>query len=462
MTAYGPTPRRYDETRQFTEGAPARISLGEGYRPLFVSGLTVAFLLYSLVGTNPFPNDFAGDTSSGSPLSRLVFLGLLGVGSIILWERRDAAFGVLKRNWLMVAVLGWLLASMVWSDHPGLTVRRSGFLIVGFLIALAIAVGTDDPGRFLKAVAGTLFVVLFINLVSVFAVPHLAVEELGARGMHPQKNTAGAVAMLGFVALVIAGTGVRRLGWFLALLGALAVVLMFMVLTKSKTSLGLSGIFLAFILPVAIGLARGRLVSLILLMFAFLVLGFALLFIGALGWGWPQILEAAFGDETFTGRTDIWEFAFLHIWQRPFLGTGYGAFWDVGAENDPLRFANSWLRDVELGVINQTHNGYVDLWLQAGLPALFGGILITLRGLWVSGKLLVRERDSGTHWSGPGIVFATLSILTVYNLMESALLSRVHFLSNVIFLLLLLADRWSMSTDAALRQREQDARVWER
>ncbi len=434
-------------------GRGGRVMGRGGYTsPVYAGCLTVAYLLFALVGVEPFAMQ-GGDTSEGSTLSKVVFLGLLLAAVPVLLDHRRMALRLLRDNWIAGTVLLWMAASVLWADYPGIAVRRVGFVIVGFAVALAIASAGLPVSRMLKLLGGTLAVVLVADVLSLAVVPHLAYEDLGARGMHLSKNMAGAVAMLGIV--VFLQLLPLAHGWRdgLLSLGLAALALGFMVLTQSKTSMGLVAIYLVFLVPLAGALAwaRGRGAS--LLLGAGLAVSLALLVVGIEGWSGPDVLEVVFGDRTFTGRTDIWTFVLANIREAPVLGSGYGAFWDVGADNDRLAHAGSWLRQVGLGVINQSHNGYLDLWLQIGLPGMLGGTAMLLRALWLAARGLLHDSEDLRLWAGWGLLFALLAQFLVYNLMESALLSRVHFMNHIFLLAALLAERWSQPDMSPSRAR---------
>jgi O-antigen ligase len=190
------------------------------------------------------------------------------------------------------------------------------------------------------------------------------------RGVYSQKNVAGGVAMIGCILGVfwIAGQekgSARRRGWLM-----LAPLVLFLLVTRSKTSLGLA------ILAPAVGAviwfaARGRrcaLLALAGLIFAFVI---AATLFAASGFDTDRALDLLIGDSSFTGRAELWAFARAEIAKHFWLGHGYGAFWDVGPINDPIAKLEpgTWLGDSEVGLINQAHNGYLDLALNIGVPA---------------------------------------------------------------------------------------------
>nr|WP_275944960.1 O-antigen ligase [Bradyrhizobium sp. dw_411] len=71
-------------------------------------------------------------------------------------------------------------------------------------------------------------------------------------------------------------------------------------------------------------------------------------------------------DTTFTGRTDIWEFALTSLALHPWLGYGFAAFWG----NDAIQ---NLVQDNLIGwtaTAAHSHNGYLDNALTLGIPGL--------------------------------------------------------------------------------------------
>ncbi len=428
----------------WTLGQLAMVQAATPYRPVFLTLLVMAYGLVAIVPTQPWPSRIGGDMAAGGEsLDTLLMLGMLGLSAVVLIERRHLALHLLARTWPLALTLAWFLASAVWADFPTLTLKRTAFLIVGYLIALGIASGSGAPWQVPRLLAACFAGVILVNLASVIVAPHLALSDIGARGMYGQKNIAGVVAMIGIVVLTFALLRARARTAALVMLGTLAMALAFLVLTRSKTSLGLVAVFLAFILPLAAGLSFGRALGLALILGAGLVVTLFLFVSGLMGWGTPEMLAALVGDPTFTARTDIWAFVWDHIRHAPLLGTGYGSFWDVGPDSDPLRDAQSWLASVELGIINQAHNGYLDILLQAGVPGLLGLLLVLGRSLWRAIVFMIRCQAAPGDWTAHALTFSVLSLLAVYNLMETALLSRVHLANQIFVLVVVLSERWT-------------------
>src|SRR5262249_26473449 len=142
------------------------------------------------------------------------------------------------------------------------------------------------------------------------------------RGLFAHKNIAGAMMVIFvFFGLFVARARSAVLGW--SIVAAAAV---FLVFCEAKAALGL--------LPVVLVLSTicrrswswilsGALLLAVLLALNLFTIGS--LFVAPV----RAINEQLLSDPTFTGRTDIWQFAIDKILERPWLGHGFGAFWET-------------------------------------------------------------------------------------------------------------------------------------
>jgi O-antigen ligase len=410
--------------------------------------LLILFLLYTFVGTSPLGEVSVEARAEGSPFDRLVIFALAALAATVVALRPRSSLRLAQRSWLIWLMLGWCGASLAWSDFPDLTLRRVVSLALVTLVCFAIGVGIDSLRRLHTILFWVLALVVVANLAVTQVRPDFAITDIGVRGFYTQKNQAGLVAMV--VVLVamcrmLKSPSLSKTALSLAVLGAAAV---FLSISESKTSQALT-LLAVPLLPMIMLLQRlgGA--------FAILVAGFAILFLGAVGLFAaglginPTGLIALNGDPTFTGRAEIWDFVKAEIGRRPWTGSGYGAFWDVGPVADPLLRAppGTWLSQVKTGFINQAHNGYLDLWLQAGLPALVLGIfglaqatLILLRGCFL------RARQDGDH---PALImgFVIMIVFFLHNFTESSIWSRGQMLANLSLLLVFMAHRTALAQE---------------
>jgi exopolysaccharide production protein ExoQ len=405
--------------------------------------LLAGFMAYTFVGTRPFSDASVAERLEGNPLDRFAALGLvlLALVSIVLHYR--VALRLFLVNLPLVALTGFCFLSMVWSDYPGLTLRRA--LLLAFLttIAAGIAASLQDLRRFHTWWFFGLTGVILINLVGTALWPGVAITDIGVRGLYTQKNVAGLVAMITVVCgatWMLGARGARPVA--LALL-MLLPTLLFLVLTKSKTSIGLTGVALVAIAGMALAERLGPRFVLLVIGFGFAGIAALLLMFAAYDFELNALLTATLGDASFTGRDELWAFALRSAQERFWLGHGYGAFWDVGLAADPLQRLEpgTWLGDVEIGTINQAHNGYLELWLHIGLPATILATLIVLVGA-VSG-VAQSVSPALTRPARAAIGFMTMFLLVYlfHNLTEASLFMRGAVLSNVAVLFLFVLSR---------------------
>src|SRR5262249_35829562 len=89
-------------------------------------------------------------------------------------------------------------------------------------------------------------------------------------------------------------------------------------------------------------------------------------------------------DPTFTGRTEIWQFALDHIAQRPVLGFGFQAFWGTGDMVAGWSYLESWGYRA-----SDAHNAYLNLAVMTGVVGL------VLAMLWIFLQPLVDHVRTG-------------------------------------------------------------------
>jgi O-antigen ligase len=335
----------------------------EPARPRAWPALAAAYFGYALIGLHPLADVSARARADGSPLDRVAVLAMSALALAVLWPLRREAAAALGRRPAFVAVSAVIALSALWSDHPDLTLRRAALFALLALCGLAVALGAGSARRLHEALFAALTGAVLVNLLAALAAPSLAVTEIGVRGVYSQKNVAGAVAMAAVIVAAFRPAGTAR--WAaLALAGGL------LALTRSKTSLGLTGLTLALSATLAFA-GSGRRAAAIALAVGLAALALALALFAASGFDTARALERALGDSSFTGRDELWAFARRHIAEAPWLGHGYGAFWDVGPVDDPIAKLEpgTWLGDTEVGTINQAHDGYLDLALNIGLPS---------------------------------------------------------------------------------------------
>jgi exopolysaccharide production protein ExoQ len=390
------------DAKTFFRGWASNIASG-----LFLVGLLYCFLARIL---DPSSDDAEGqinlDAASSNPINQIFWILLFSATLFGVSKRNLLEYG--KRIWPLLAYLALSAASIVWADAPEIVFRRFSLqlLIVGsFWIQIA---AIDNLERVRAIFLACVLMVLALNVVAVgLGTP----TDLGYAGIYGQKNELGAAAAIGALICVccLCAAGSHRVPAALGLLAALALL----VASRSKTSLGF-GIGVPAAVLGALAVSRYSLLSARVLVYAVALAafacGFAMMEIFDVRLG--DIFKVLFGDATFTGRTDIWNFAVDAYLRQPLLGHGYNGFWGIGEAS--IAQGSSGF---ESNII-EAHNGYIDILLETGAAGLAVMLVFITRSLGRALSLLE------ANWPAGMFVSSLLLFATLHNLMESSLVRR--------------------------------------
>ena len=407
--------------------------------------LLCGYLVFTFVGTRPLAISSVSQRAEGNPLDRLVIFALLALSIPILAARWRMALDCVRSNLLLFFVVGMAALSIVWSDYPDLTLRRAMLLVLLTTIATAIAIGETNLRKVHTLIFATLTVVILINLLSVVLWPDLAISDIGVTGLYRQKNVAGMVALIVLTIDVTWMLGCRTPIALAAGLVATALTVFFLVITLSKTSIALAALGLGIGMLFLMADRFGPRFVFIVLAALFVGLSAALAVFALAGFDASKMLGFLIHDTSFTGRDQLWSFAWHSASQRMWLGHGYGAFWDVGAAADPLvkLEPGTWLGDVEKGVINQAHNGYLELWLHLGLPATILAVLSVMAGIGNAMALALPRSNSAGHRAALTAIALILLLYLFHNMTEATLFMRSSPFCNMAIFMQLLATSWT-------------------
>nr|WP_281063183.1 O-antigen ligase family protein [Ancylobacter gelatini] len=226
-------------------------------------------------------------------------------------------------------------------------------------------------------------------------------------------------------------------------LGGLGLTGLFLLMTGSRTSTALA-IGLTLTVPLVMRfLARGPRERRFLFILGLFGAGFVALGFLAVGMTLPEILKHSVGDPTLSGRTDIWDFVLIEISHRPWLGAGYGAFWDVGLDADPVLRAppGTFLSEVAVGYLNQAHNGFLEVMLHVGIIGLMLALVAVIQSVYQA-LYLCLDRTTSRHAHALHLFcFLVLVFYLGNNLMEATLFLRGQMLNNIAMLVMFLLHR---------------------
>jgi O-antigen ligase len=291
---------------------------------------------------------------------------LLAFGIVMTLSRSAVVLKLLREvNVYLILFIALVAASVVWSIEPDVTVRRLLRILTVFLDALALGVsmrGVTSFQRLLRPLFTALMVgsIIFVMMDPINAIEQSTRSELlGAwHGLTTHKNTLGSVSAISFVLWWHAFLSKEKS--FGVALAGVVVSAVCLLGSRSSTSL-MATVFAAVLLlmllrsppslhryqPYLIALFVGLLLTYSLAVLN-LVPGSTLLL--------SPITVITGKDLTFSGRTPIWEIINRHIALHPYLGTGYGAYWnDVPGSPSLEMIERLYFYPTE------GHNGYLDI-----------------------------------------------------------------------------------------------------
>lgn len=373
------------------------------------SALALGALLFSaVVGLQMLQSPSspsAAMTGEGDSTRQVIYAALFAV-SICLYATRPVSPLPLS----MIVLLAWCWISLTWAIEPAIAFRR---LTLTTMIILSIfwLVAETGPERALRVFGHVLLLALLSNFLwvglgwGVHVPGELDPALVGNwRGATIHKNVAGAVCALTILVLILYPPFNNELMRFIALV----LSLVFLFFTQSKTSIALMAVAVILGL-VYLWMGSSRRLFIIPCLFIFVACGVAF------GLDYFDLLLDQFSDPNgFTGRVQIWPVLVQFAGDHPWLGAGFGSFWNIGDASPVRQLTNGWVSRLATG-----HNGYLDVLVQVGFPGLTLAIFVTmLLPLWV----LMTRREIPARL-GAALV-SMLVFCAGHNLTESSLLDR--------------------------------------
>jgi O-antigen ligase len=341
-----------------------------------VAALILCVLLISFRPFQPASTAIAG--SGGDLVNQLGFgaLGGVAVLAMMVLANPRTLLALISPMWILM--FGFLFLSTFAAIDPAAAQRAVLFTLIGILCVVAVLALPRDADGFSLALVIAAFAVLTLSYAGLFAVPDLAKHTAGEveaehaglwRGIFAHKNIAGPV----MAAFSFAGIYLIRRGWHGMGIILLVLALWFVAHTGSKTATALVPIVVFLVMfPNMFGF---RLLAALLIAAA--LTGFFFFTIGTLFFPATHDLLVQIGaDTTFTGRTSIWQFALEKLSAKPWSGYGFESFWEAPvvrqAENP------SYYLDWDVRGIVHAHNGYLDIAIAMGYPAMICALIVLI------------------------------------------------------------------------------------
>lgn len=394
------------------------------FEPIFT---TVSLVLYS---GGVLTVILSGGRSEGdviqefdSSLSRLLFVLIYLVTFFLLTLRWKKVLYILSKDRWLSLLLGIAVVSVFWSSEPTTTMNRAVALIGTTLFGVYLASRYTIKEQ-LEMLGWAFGVAILLSFLFIVALPKYGIMggvHAGTwRGVYVHKNVLGKVMVpsaVVFLLLAIRGKKNNLLLW-----GGFGFSVILLLFTTSKTAL--VSLIIMLLSLYLYRMLRWRYDLLIPVIFAMTTLGGSVLI-------WlldnaDALLGAIGKDATLTGRTKLWPFVLDMIDKQPWLGYGYGSFWNG------LNGESAYVWRAVLWPAPNAHNGLLELWLALGIL----GVSIYLIGfsfsLLKAVAILRVNKTSENLWP---LLFLTYTVLA--NITETSVM-----IQNNIF--------WVLYTSVAL------------
>jgi len=361
------------------------------------------------------PPEIPGQIPESSPLDQIFASTLMLLGAIVLIRRNRLVMRVLKASWPIVLYFSFCLISLLWSDYPVWGFKRWVRALGDLIMVLIVATDAQPIAALRRLFSRVGFVLLpaSVLLINYYPVLGQGFDAFGTRqytGVTTSKNVLGnLVFLISLGALWQALSLVRdreephRARRLLAQCTLLAFGVKLLFLAHCATAnanvvLG-AGLMLATSLP----LIRHRHVAVHALVLAILLGGGLIVLLG----GRATITKALGRKPDLTGRTEIWKILIPMV-PSPIGGAGFETFW-VGPRVKRIYAAIGGLE-----MTNESHNGYIDVYLNLGWLGL--GLIALILGQGYHRTVSIFRRDSALG----ALLVAYVVTMVAYNISEAA------------------------------------------
>lgn len=350
----------------------------------------------------------------GNPVDRLLRLGLLMLGLLVLLRRGTRVTSFLSANWPIVLLFLYMAVSVLWAEYPEVGFKR-WTKAAGDIVMLAVVLTDPNPSAAVKqllARIGFLLIPASILLIKYF--PSLAWTYDRWTGAESYTGVATSKNSLGFICLVFGlgslwrvwgalGSDARRSGKGSLLAHGVILIMTLWLFSVVDSATSLICFLLAGTLIAATSLrAMARNPAAVHLLAGSIVL--ASCFIVFLGLD-ADLIGTVGRNSSLTGRTDLWNDV-LRVRADLWFGTGFESFW-IGDRLQTLWTWYPWRP-------NQSHNGYLEIFLNLGVAGLLLIVFLMVWGYRNIVNLFSLDPDAAR------LKLAYFAVAVFYNFTEAA------------------------------------------
>jgi exopolysaccharide production protein ExoQ len=390
-------------------------------KALWLPGLWIGILgsrpLSSWFGVNPTTYV----QTEGSPFDAAVYGVLLTLAIGVVIRRKDRSRTLLRANWPILLYFLFGFVSITWAHDPSIAFKH-WIKAIGDL-AMVLVIATDaHPVAAMRRLVSRVGMILFpisVLLIKYFDNLGRGYTDDGLRmntGVTTNKNSLGLMVLVVAIvvlwnvySLVIDKNKPNRNRRLLAQTVLLAFGLVLFGMADCST--GKACFILGGLLTIALnrrGVRKrpGRVHVLNLAIV--LVATFAFLFSGQAG-----IANALGRESGMSGRTDIWA-AVIGAAPNSIVGAGFESFWiSPSVQMFQRTLLDSGWYPPLVKVLNEAHNGYIEVYLNLGWIGICLIALILMSGYAKAYKAFQRDPEVGS------LFLAYIAVTAVYAITEA-------------------------------------------
>jgi O-antigen ligase len=347
---------------------------------LLRAGAFIGALLLVWLSLHPFV-DISGaslkDVTTGNEALTYAAFGCLALLTVALAIRDNmrGLLTLLSPNFVLFG--GWVFVTVALSLDPGTSIRRFALTACVIAVAATLMLLPKSQAELMRWLSIAALALLAICYLGILLAPNLSIHlatdaqepALAGdwRGSFGHKNAAAPMMVM----LLFMGIYICRMGALLSGAAIIGFSGLFLLFSGGKSALALC--IAVFLVIGLISVIRWLWLRAVVCLTPLLALN--LLSVGTvMSDGLENIARTLPFDTTFTGRTDIWTFAFQALQQRLSIGYGFAAFWGSSSIRD-LPEGKEWAE-----FASHSHNGYLDTALAMGLPGLLLLIAVLVIG----------------------------------------------------------------------------------
>jgi exopolysaccharide production protein ExoQ len=371
--------------------------------------LTIILLLISVGALAIKPAQEVSSTPLGGaiidPLLNALSYAILFYLILCHWK---GFFYVGSKGVLQLLLLTIIIFSVLWSADMGSSLTYLRGLIRIYLLAvyLSMRYTIREQMRLIAIALGTSAILsIILSSIPSFGGIHTAPELAGMwSGIFGHKNELGYMMAWSAGVFLHLAFSINQFRWLMWIIFSISVCLI--ILSRSTTSLTIL-LTMISLLPFYKTLQKTNYKLQVVMVGLALML---LIIISILLVGNVETVVGASGkDLTLNGRTDLWDFIFAKIFDRPWFGYGFYGFWDSDIAAS-LRREHPWA--------SNAHNGFLEMILELGIV----GFLIFAAGLirfimMALNRIASVAKKPEDYWS-----MQMLVIIIIINFSEARLL----------------------------------------